>query len=105
MSVAASNANVLGVLSLIFWALVLIISVKYLLLVMRADNRGEGGILALLALADPDRARGRGRVGLILVGVFGAALLYWPGDGAVVPGDRRPRRQGHRRGAAGPAGT
>jgi len=83
MSVAASNANVLGVLSLIFWALLLIISVKYLLLVMRADNRGEGGILALLALADPDRARGRGRVGLILVGVFGAALLY--GDGMITP--------------------
>jgi KUP system potassium uptake protein len=60
--VAVSNANVLGVLSLIFWALVLIISVKYLLLVMRANNRGEGGILALLALADPDRAKGRSRV-------------------------------------------
>jgi K+ transporter len=83
MSVVASNANVLRVLSLIFWALVLIISVKYLLLVLRANNRGEGGILALLALADPDRARARGRVALILVGIFGAALLY--GDGMITP--------------------
>ncbi|MEJ2389649.1 MAG: KUP/HAK/KT family potassium transporter [Chromatiaceae bacterium] len=83
LSVVASNANVLGVLSLIFWALVLIISLKYLLLVMRADNRGEGGILALLALADPDRAKGRWRVALILAGVFGAALLY--GDGMITP--------------------
>jgi KUP system potassium uptake protein len=81
--VAVSSANVLGVLSLIFWALILIISLKYLLLVMRADNRGEGGILALLTLADPERARGRRRVALILIGVFGAALLY--GDGMITP--------------------
>ena len=49
-------ANVLGVLSLIFWALILVISVKYLLFVMRADNRGEGGILALVALLNPRQA-------------------------------------------------
>ncbi len=76
--------SVLGVLSLIFWSLILIISVKYLLLVMRADNRGEGGILALLALLDPwGRTSHRGPAVLIVLGVFGAALLY--GDGMLTP--------------------
>ncbi len=70
----------LGVLSLIFWSLILVISIKYLLFVMRADNRGEGGILALLALVGPRQA-GRAACAtlLILLGLFGAALLY--GDG------------------------
>lgn len=82
--ISASADNVLGVLSLIFWSLVIIISIKYLLFVMRADNRGEGGILALLALLDPMRTRhGRSRTVLIVVGVFGAALLY--GDGMITP--------------------
>ncbi len=77
-------STVLGVLSLIFWALVLTISVKYLMLVMRADNRGEGGILALLALLDPWGRRGSRRATLlILVGLFGAALLY--GDAMITP--------------------
>ena len=58
--VAVSSANVLGVLSLIFWSLVLVISVKYLLFILRADNRGEGGILALL-VARHARARVAGR--------------------------------------------
>ncbi len=83
LALAPSHGNVLGVLSLIFWALALVISVKYLLLVMRADNRGEGGILALLVLAEPDKSRGRRRVVLILTGIFGAALLY--GDGMITP--------------------
>ena len=79
-----TSLSVLGVLSLIFWSLVLVISVKYLLLVMRADNRGEGGILALLALLDPwGRSRRRGPLVLIVLGVFGAALLY--GDGMLTP--------------------
>src|SRR5687768_17194805 len=52
-AIAATPANVLGVLSLIFWALIVIISVKYLIFILRADNRGEGGILALMALAAP----------------------------------------------------
>ena len=75
--------NVLGVLSLIFWALMIIISLKYLIFVMRADNHGEGGILALLALLAPwhDHSR-KGRL-LLFVGLFGAALLY--GDGAITP--------------------
>jgi KUP system potassium uptake protein len=77
--------NVLGILSLIFWALVIIISVKYLVFVLRADNQGEGGILALTALVMPrDRASryGRKRV-LILLGLFGAALLY--ANGIITP--------------------
>lgn len=83
-AVAATPANVLGVLSLIFWSLTLIISIKYLIFVMRADNKGEGGILALLALVaqSPD-ARRRSRATLVALGLFGAALLY--GDGMITP--------------------
>ncbi len=81
--VAASPANVLGVLSMIFWALVLVISIKYLVYIVRADNRGEGGILALTALITPTRALGRGRWGLVVLGLFGTALLY--GDGMLTP--------------------
>jgi KUP system potassium uptake protein len=77
-------ANVLGVLSLIFWSLVVVISVKYLVFVMRADNQGEGGILALLALVtSSSRDASPRRVGLVLLGLFGAALLY--GDGVITP--------------------
>ncbi len=91
------EANVLGVCSLIFWALMIVITVKYLLFVMRADNDGEGGVLALAALAQPagadnsgnrrDAARVDGRVprigALVLLGLFGTALLY--GDGVITP--------------------
>ncbi len=82
LGVAASHDNVLGVLSLIFWALTIIISIKYLAFVMRADNRGEGGILALMALATRGEA-GRGAHIIVLLGLFGAALLY--GDGMITP--------------------
>jgi KUP system potassium uptake protein len=79
-----SRANVLGVLSLVLWSLVLLIGVKYQLFVMRAHNRGEGGILALVALLRPRRAEGMRRGGLLLgLGLFGAALLY--GDGMITP--------------------
>ena len=78
-----TEANVLGVLSLIFWALMIIISLKYLLFVMRADNHGEGGILALLALLAPWSEQSRKSRVLLFVGLFGAALLY--GDGAITP--------------------
>ena len=84
LGVAPTVANVLGVLSLVFWALVLVISIKYQLFVMRADNRGEGGILALLALLDTWRGTGARRFSLIvMLGVFGASLLY--GDGVITP--------------------
>ena len=82
--VPPTHDHVLGVLSLIFWALVIVISVKYLIFVLRADNRGEGGILALTALATPITPSGRSeKPALILVGLFGAALLY--GDGIITP--------------------
>ena len=86
VGVAPTHNNVLGLLSLIFWSLILIVSVKYLAFVMRADNRGEGGILALLALAIPERERAASTRTLWLLtaaGVFGAALLY--GDGLITP--------------------
>jgi KUP system potassium uptake protein len=68
--------NVIGVLSLIVWSLITIISIKYLALVMRADNRGEGGILALMALVDARGEKGRQRIVLVALGLFGAALLW-----------------------------
>jgi KUP system potassium uptake protein len=79
------EANVLGILSLMFWSLTLIVSIKYLAFVMRADNDGEGGILALTAVAT-SRSRGitaKTRTALITVGLFGTALLY--GDGVITP--------------------
>ena len=83
-AIEPSPANVFGVLSLIFWSLVVVISVKYLVFVLRADNRGEGGILALTALATPIKVASRSeRWGLVMLGIFGAALLY--GDGMITP--------------------
>jgi len=81
--VPLTTANVLGVLSLVFWSLTFIISFKYLSLMLRADNRGEGGVLALLALLRPHRYATRRRWLLIMFGVFGAAFLY--GDGIITP--------------------
>jgi KUP system potassium uptake protein len=81
---ALTNEAVLGVVSLILWALILIISIKYALLILRADNRGEGGIVALLALLHARSAQpGTWRAQLLVVGLVGAALLY--GDGAITP--------------------
>jgi KUP system potassium uptake protein len=79
------RANVFGVLSLMFWAMVLIVSVKYLIFVMSADNHGEGGILALTALIVPRRRSKQDRVHMVLIlgGLFGTALLY--GDGIITP--------------------
>jgi len=84
-SIPLNEVNVMGVLSLIVWSLILVISIKYLLFVLRADNRGEGGILALTALVAPRaQASLKGTRGiLIIVGLFGAALLY--GDGVITP--------------------
>jgi KUP system potassium uptake protein len=82
--VAPTAENVLGVLSLITWSLILVISVKYLLFILSADNRGEGGIIALVALLNPWRAPKRSRkYVLMLLGLFGASLLY--GDGTITP--------------------
>jgi KUP system potassium uptake protein len=76
--------NVYGVLSLILWSLILVVSFKYIVFIMRADNRGEGGIVAMLALIlKKDSEYRRGRVVLIGLGLFGAALLY--GDGVITP--------------------
>jgi len=81
-SVSATPDNVLGVLSLIFWSLLIIISIKYIMYVMRMDNRGEGGILALMALL-PSWRRTGSRLTVMVLGVFGAALLF--GDGIITP--------------------
>ena len=75
---------VVGVVSLIFWALILVVGLKYAILILRADNHGEGGIVALLALLDARHApRGSPRASLLVVGLIGAALLY--GDGVITP--------------------
>ena len=82
--VAPSRANVLGVLSLIFWSLIVVVTLKYHVYVLRFDNRGEGGILALMGLVRGEREQRRGlRATLVVLGVFGAALLY--GDGMITP--------------------
>jgi KUP system potassium uptake protein len=81
--VAPTAPNVLGVLSLIFWSLNFVVSLKYLTFIMRADNRGEGGIMALLALLHPRRRGPGARRLLVALGLFGAALLY--GDGVITP--------------------
>jgi KUP system potassium uptake protein len=75
---------VMGLLSLVVWALIITVSLKYCLFVMRADNHGEGGILALMALVTSRTARGRWGAGtLVVMGLFGAALIY--GDGIITP--------------------
>lgn len=82
-AISLSRENVLGILSLIFWSLNFLISFKYVVHMLRADNRGEGGILALLALLSPSGSAPRRRALLISAGLFGAALLY--GDGIITP--------------------
>jgi KUP system potassium uptake protein len=83
-ALSANVANIFGVLSLVFWSLILIISIKYLIYVMNADNHGEGGIMVLMSLVHPgERRKTPARVVLVALGLFGAALLY--GDGAITP--------------------
>ncbi len=83
-AIPVNEVNVLGVLSLIFWSLIIVISIKYLLFVMRADNRGEGGILSLMSLLRTESLPKRPGMGaLVAIGLFGAALLY--GDGIITP--------------------
>ena len=81
--VVVGRENVLGVLSLIFWSLVMVVSVKYATFIMRADNKGEGGIMALMALAQRGVNGRRARWALMVIGLFGAALFF--GDGVVTP--------------------
>jgi KUP system potassium uptake protein len=91
--VAVTHENVLGILSLFVWSLIVVVSGKYLAVMMRADNRGEGGIFALLALTGATRTRGRASTPgssrarrhtfILLMGIAGAALLY--GDGVITP--------------------
>ena len=83
---APTPANVYGILSLVFWALMLVVVFKYLVFILRADNRGEGGVLALLALVLQKQHRAedwRRRWLLVVLGIFGTALLY--GDGVITP--------------------
>src|SRR6185503_6410311 len=82
--IALSHESILGGVSTIFWALMIVVSLKYVLLIMRADNRGEGGIMALIALAASGvRERPGWRRPLMLIGIFGAALFY--GDAVLTP--------------------
>jgi len=80
----ATPEAVIGIVSLIFWSLIIVISIKYAILIMRAGNHGEGGILALLALVSPRRAKkSKWRAVMVIVGLVGATLLY--GDGTITP--------------------
>ncbi len=82
--IPASGDNVLGVLSLIFWSLVMVVSLKYVVFIMRADNKGEGGIMALMALASRGARDNMSlRKTIIILGLLGASLFY--GDGVITP--------------------
>ncbi|MDR3556008.1 MAG: KUP/HAK/KT family potassium transporter, partial [Syntrophobacteraceae bacterium] len=84
-AIAPSALNILGVLSLVFWSLTMVVTVKYVAFILRADNRGEGGIYALLALIPADKTKRSPRMyaAIVLAGMLGAALLY--GDGIITP--------------------
>mgnify|MGYP003336017780 CR=1 FL=1 len=90
--IALTTQNIVGGVSAIFWALMIIVTLKYVTLILRASNRGEGGIMALLALATGTVAdRPRWSVALLVIGVFGAALFY--GDAVLTPAIcKRPER-------------
>ncbi|HEY8145124.1 MAG TPA: KUP/HAK/KT family potassium transporter, partial [Kofleriaceae bacterium] len=84
--VAVTQANLYGILSLVLWSLLLVVALKYLVFILRADNEGEGGILALFALVASTQKNGNGRrtvAILLMLGIFGAGLLY--GDGIITP--------------------
>ena len=82
--VPITTDNILGVLSLFFWTLTITVTLKYVVLIMRADNAGEGGLMALLALASQSvKDRPQLRRVLLLIGVFGVALFF--GDGVITP--------------------
>ena len=82
--VSVNHDGVLGILSLIFWSLIWVVSIKYMMFVLRADNQGEGGIMALTALAQRSLAKGsRLSYTVGILGIFGAALFF--GDGMITP--------------------
>ncbi len=81
--VALTEFNVLGILSLIFWSLIMIVSAKYVAFIMRADNRGEGGIMALLSLANKNALSGNKRSLIMILGILGACMFY--ADGMITP--------------------
>jgi KUP system potassium uptake protein len=81
--ITVTSLEIMGVLSMIFWSLILIVTIKYVMLVMRADNHGEGGILALMALAQRVSVGARTRNALAMVGIAGACLFF--GDGVITP--------------------
>ena len=84
--IAPTHGNIAGVLSLMFWSLVMIVSVKYLIFVFRANNKGEGGVIALTALIRGETNResqNHHRLGMVAIGLFAACLLY--GDGMITP--------------------
>src|SRR6185436_18055717 len=77
-------ANIVGGVSTIFWALMIVVSLKYVVLIMRADNKGEGGIMAMIALAQQAiRQQPQWKIPLLLIGIFGASLFY--GDAVITP--------------------
>ena len=79
-----SEASILGVISLLFWAIMIVVSIKYVLFVMRADNNGEGGVLALMTLAlRTFKGSGRATGVLMMLGIFGACMFY--GDAVITP--------------------
>jgi KUP system potassium uptake protein len=83
-SIRATEAGVYGVISLVFWSITIIVSLKYVTFIMRADNEGEGGIMALIALVQGVSLKGRWtKMGLVALGIFGASLFY--GDGMITP--------------------
>jgi KUP system potassium uptake protein len=83
-AVRPDQGTVYGVISLVFWAITIIVSLKYVTFIMRADNNGEGGIMALISLVQTATPKGRvARMGLVALGIFGASLFY--GDGMITP--------------------
>lgn len=83
LGVPLQPASVFGILSLIFWSLTLVVTVKYLSFILKADNKGEGGVMALIAMIRPSLLKTTGRKGILTIGLFGAALLF--GDGVITP--------------------
>src|ERR1700761_4850468 len=83
-AVKPTEQDVFGVISLVFWAITLIVSIEFVLFIMRADNDGEGGILALIAKVETTKLKSKQvKMGLIAIGMFGVALFY--GDGMITP--------------------